>query len=121
MKENPLKNKTLGCEHTEIALEIHMKETDGVLIMQLSLQLSRLVKMICYLTFCDDQFICLICISILIISEVFEDSSLTGVDFFLIYVLLYPNRVVSVIFCLCWLSQYCLEQRSLADAFSNFQ
>ena len=31
------------------------------------------------------------------------------------------NRVVSVIFCLCRLSQYCLEQRSLADAFSNFQ
>ena len=30
-------------------------------------------------------------------------------------------RVVSVIFCLCRLSQYCLEQRSLADAFSNFQ
>ena len=50
--------------------------------MQLSLQLSRLDKVICYLTFCDDQFICLTCISIFIISEVFEDSSLTGVGLF---------------------------------------
>ena len=49
--------------------------------MQLSLQ-SRLDKVICYLTFCDDQFICLICISIFVISEVFEDSSLTGVGFY---------------------------------------
>ena len=79
MKENLLNNKTVG--HTEIALEIHMKET-GVLIMQLSLQLSMLDKVICYSTFCDDQFICLICISIFVISEVFEDSSLTGVGFF---------------------------------------
>ena len=78
MKENLQKNKTVGGEHTEIALELHMKETDGVLIMQL----SRLDKMICYSTFCDDQFICLICISIFVISEVFEDSSLTGVGFF---------------------------------------
>ena len=53
-----------------------------VLIMQLSLRLSRLDKVICYSTFCDDQFICLICISIFVISEVFEDSSLTGVGFF---------------------------------------
>ena len=82
MKENLQKNKTVGGEHTEIALELHMKETDGVLIMQSSLQLSRLDKMICYSTFCDDQFICLICISIFIISEVFEESSLTGVGFF---------------------------------------
>ena len=58
--------------YTEFALELHMKETDGVLIMQL----SRLDKMICYSTFCDDQFICLVCISIFVISEVFEDSSL---------------------------------------------
>ena len=57
MKENLQKNKTVGGEHTEIALELHMKETDGVLIMQLSLQLSRLDKMICYSTFCDDQFL----------------------------------------------------------------
>ena len=78
MKENLQKNKTVGGEHTEIALELHIKETDGVLIMQL----SRLDKMICYSTFCDDQFICLICISIFVISEVFEDSSLTGVGFF---------------------------------------
>ena len=85
MKENLQKNKTLGGEHTEIALELQMKETDGVLIMQL----SRLDNMICYSTFCDDQFICLICISIFVISEVFEDSSLTGVGFFFIYVLLY--------------------------------
>ena len=46
MKENLLKNKTVGggggFEHTETALEIHMKETEGVLIMQL----SRLDKMI---------------------------------------------------------------------------
>ena len=55
MKENLLKNKTVRGEHTEIALEIHMKETEGVLIMQLSLQLSRLDKMGCYSTFCDDQ------------------------------------------------------------------
>ena len=55
-----------------------MKETDGVPIMQL----SRLDMMICYSTFCDDQFICLISVSIFIISEVFEDSSLTGVGFF---------------------------------------
>ena len=70
-----------GGENTEIALEIHIKETEGVSIMQLSLQ-SRLDKVICYLTFCDDQLICLICISILVISEVFEDSSLTGVGFY---------------------------------------
>ena len=62
MKEKLLKNKTVGGEYTETALEIHMKETEGVLIMQLSLQLSRLDKMVCYSTFCDDQFICLICI-----------------------------------------------------------
>ena len=31
MKENLLKNKTVGGEHTEIALEIHMKETEGML------------------------------------------------------------------------------------------
>ena len=79
MKENLQENKTVGGEHTEIALELHMKETDGVLIMQL----SRLDKMICYSTFCDDQFICLTCISVFVISEVFEDSSLTGVGFFL--------------------------------------
>ena len=54
-----------------------MKETEGVLIMQLSLQLSMLDKVICYSTFCDDQFTCLMCISIFAISEVFEDSSLT--------------------------------------------
>ena len=53
MKENLQKNKTVGGEHTEIALELDMKETDGVLIMQL----SRLDKMICCSTFCDDQFI----------------------------------------------------------------
>ena len=89
MKENLLNNKTVGGEHTEIALKIHMKETEGVLIMQLSLQLSMLDKVICYSTFCDDQFICLMCISIFVISEVFEDSSLTGVGFFFTYVLLY--------------------------------
>ena len=88
MKENLLKNKTVGGEHTEIALEIHMKETEGVPIMQLSLQLSRLDKMVCYSTFCDDQFICHICISIFVISEVFKDSSLTGVGCFFTYVLL---------------------------------
>ena len=55
-EENLLKNKTVGGEHNEIALEIHMKETEEVLIMQLSLQLSRLDKMVCYSTFCDDQF-----------------------------------------------------------------
>ena len=79
MEENLLKNKTAGGEHTEIALELHMKETEGVPIMQLSLPLSRLDKVICYSTFCDNQFICL---SIFVISEVFEDSSLTGVGFF---------------------------------------
>ena len=68
MKESLLKNKTVGgrggggeialviyvketegvlimqlsLHYTEIALEIHMKETEGVLIMQLSLQLSML-------------------------------------------------------------------------------
>ena len=89
MKENLLKNKTVEVEHTEIALEIHMKETEGVLIMQLSLQLSRLDKMICYSKFCDDQFICLVCILIFIISEVFDDSSLTGVGCFFTYVSLY--------------------------------
>ena len=68
-----------GGEHTEIALEIHMKETEGVLIIQLSLPLSTVDKVICYSTFCDDQVICL---SIFVISEVYEDSSLTGVDFF---------------------------------------
>ena len=46
-----------------------MKETEGVLIMQLSLQLSKLDKVICYSTFYDDQFICLMCISIFVISE----------------------------------------------------
>ena len=47
MKGNLQKNKTVGGEHTEIALELHMKETDGVPIMLL----SRLDKMICYSTF----------------------------------------------------------------------
>ena len=75
MKENLLNNKTAGGEHIEIALEIHMKETEGVLIMQLSLQLSMLDKVICYSTFCDDQFICLTCISIFVISEVFEKQA----------------------------------------------
>ena len=69
MKENLLKNKTVWGEHAEITLEIHMKETEGVLIMQLSLQLSGLDKMVCYSTSCDDQFICLICISIFVIGE----------------------------------------------------
>ena len=56
MKENLLNNKTVRGEHTEIALEIHMKKkTEGVLIMQLSMQLSMLNKVICYSTFCDDQ------------------------------------------------------------------
>ena len=59
MKENLLNNKTVGGKHTEIALEIHMKETEGALIMQLLLQLSMLDKLICYSTFCDDKFICL--------------------------------------------------------------
>ena len=45
-----------GIEQTEIALKIYMKETEGVLIMQLSLRLSRLDKVICYSTFSDDQF-----------------------------------------------------------------
>ena len=34
--------------------------------MQLSLQFSRLDKVICYSTFCDEQFICLICCSIFV-------------------------------------------------------
>ena len=51
MKENQLKNETVGVEggggeNFDIAFEIHMKET-GVLIMQF----SRLDKMICYATF----------------------------------------------------------------------
>ena len=82
MKENLLNNKTVEGEHTKIALGIHMRETKGVLTMQLSLQSSMLDKVICYSTFCDDQFICLMCISIFVISEVFEGSSLTGVGFF---------------------------------------
>ena len=57
-ERKPTENKTVGGEHTEIALEIDMKKI-GVLIMQLSLQLSRLDKIVCYSTFCDDQFICL--------------------------------------------------------------
>ena len=89
MEENLLNNKTVGSEHTEIALEIHMKETEAVLIMQLSLQLSMLDKVICYSTFCDDQFICLKCISIFVISKVSEDSSLTGVGFFSLTYLLH--------------------------------
>ena len=89
MKENLLKDKTVRGEHTEIALEIHMKKTEGVLIMQLSLQLSRLDKMIRYSTFCDDRFICLVCISIFVIIEVHEESSLTGVDCFFTYLSLY--------------------------------
>ena len=93
MKENLLKNKIVWGEHTEIASEIHMKEREGVLIMQLSLQLSRLDKMICYSTFCDDQFICLVCISIFVISEVFADSSLTGVGCFFTYVSLYLSQL----------------------------
>ena len=48
MKEDLLNNKTVGGEHTEIALEIHMKETEGVPIMQLSLQLSMPDKVIRY-------------------------------------------------------------------------
>ena len=57
-----------------------MKETEGVLTMQLSCSCQGF--MICYSTFCEDQFICLICISIFVISEVFEDSKLTGVGSF---------------------------------------
>ena len=38
MKENPLKNKTVGVENTEIALEIYIKETEGVLIIRSGLQ-----------------------------------------------------------------------------------
>ena len=60
MKENLQKNKTVGGEHTEIALELHMKETDGVLIMQL----SRLDKMICHSKFCDDHMISLSVLSV---------------------------------------------------------
>ena len=30
MKENLLKNKTIGGEHAEIALEFHIKEREGV-------------------------------------------------------------------------------------------
>ena len=44
-------------DFAETTLEIHMKETKGVLIMQLSLQLSMVDKVICYSTFCDEQFI----------------------------------------------------------------
>ena len=88
-ERKPTEKKTIGGEPTEIALEIHMKETEGVLIMQLSLQLSMLDKVICYTTFCDDQFTCLMCISIFVISEFLEDSSLTGVRFFFTNVLLY--------------------------------
>ena len=51
-----------------------MKEME-LLIKQLSLQLSRLDKMICQSTFSDDQLICLIGVSIFVISEVFEGSS----------------------------------------------
>ena len=50
--------------------------------MQLLLQLSMLDKVICYSTICDDKVICPMCISIFVISEVFEDSSLIGVGFF---------------------------------------
>ena len=82
IKENLLNNKTVGGEHTEIALEFHMKETEGVLIMQLSPRFSMLNRVICHSTSCDDQFICLMCISIFVISEVFEDSSLTGFGLF---------------------------------------
>ena len=51
MKESLLKNKTVGGgggggEHTEIASEIYMKETEEVLIMQSSLWLSRFDKVI---------------------------------------------------------------------------
>ena len=42
MKKKRTEKQTVGSEHTEIALENHMKETEGVLIVQLSLQLSRL-------------------------------------------------------------------------------
>ena len=43
MKENLLNNKTVG---GEIALEIHIKETEGVPIMQSSLQSSMLDNVI---------------------------------------------------------------------------
>ena len=62
--------------------------------MQLSLWLSRLDKVICYSTFCDEQFICLICSPIFVMrgrGGVFQDSSLTGISFFSTYVLLYPQ------------------------------
>ena len=86
MKENPLKTFFFffwgggggGGDNTEIALEIHMKETERVSnrgSVQLSLQVSKLDKMICYLTFFDDQLICFICISIFVISEVFEEAA----------------------------------------------
>ena len=59
--------------------------------MQLSLRLSRLHKVICYSTFCDDQFICLISISIFVISEVFENSSLTEVGLFFLLLTTIPT------------------------------
>ena len=35
-ERKPTEKQTVGGEHTEIALELYMKKTDGVLIMQLS-------------------------------------------------------------------------------------
>ena len=86
MKENVLKNKTVeggeggggGWEYWDCVRNSYK----GELTMQLSLQFSRLDKVTCYSTFCDDQFSCLIFISIFVMSDVFENSSLTGVGFF---------------------------------------
>ena len=55
MKENLLRNKSVGGgggKYTEIALEIHFQETERVLIMQLSLQLSRFDKVITLYNVC---------------------------------------------------------------------
>ena len=45
MKEKALKSKACwGVENIEVELEIHIKETEGVIVMHLS-------------TFCDDQMV----------------------------------------------------------------
>ena len=84
MKENQLKNKTVGGEHTEIALEIHMKETEGVLIMQLSLFVIQHFVML-------SLSVLLVFRSSSSVKSLSWDSSLTGVGCFVTYIITIPT------------------------------
>ena len=84
MKESLLKHKTVGGgggEYLDCVRNLYERNRRSAYNVVIT-AVVKVDKVICYSTFCDDQFICLTCISIFVISEVFEDSSLAGVGFF---------------------------------------